>query len=71
MHVRFIVASYFGAGCRRTALVIGADENYLTTSGDEVEKGRNFTANEIYYGFSSAILGAELVKDLFKNKEVK
>ena len=49
--------------------VIGADENYLITSGDEVETGRNFTPNEIYYGFSSAILGAELVKDLFKNKE--
>jgi putative ABC transport system permease protein len=49
--------------------VIGADENYLITSGDEVEFGRNFTANEIYYGFSSVILGSSLVKDLFKNKE--
>ncbi|MEI6681972.1 MAG: ABC transporter permease [Bacteroidota bacterium] len=49
--------------------VIGADENYLATSGDEVEFGRNFTANEVYYGFSSAILGAQLVTDLFKNKE--
>ena len=49
--------------------VIGADENYLITSGDEIEFGRNFTANEVYYGFSSAILGAGLIKDLFKNKE--
>ncbi|MCX6266170.1 MAG: ABC transporter permease [Bacteroidetes bacterium] len=49
--------------------VIGADENYLITSGDEVEFGRNFTPNEIYYGFSSAILGASLITDLFKNKE--
>jgi putative ABC transport system permease protein len=49
--------------------VIGADENYLITSGDEVESGRNFTVNEIYYGFSSVILGAGLIKDLFKNKE--
>ena len=49
--------------------VIGADENYLVTSGDEVELGRNFTPNEIDYGFSSAILGASLIKDLFKNKE--
>jgi len=49
--------------------VIGADENYLITSGDEVVSGRNFTANEISFSFSSAILGAELVKDLFKNKE--
>jgi len=49
--------------------VIGADENYLITSGDEVETGRNFTTNEIEYGFSSVILGAGLVKELFKNKE--
>ncbi len=49
--------------------VMGTDENYLITSGDEVEFGRNFTPNEVYYGFSSVILGASLVKDLFKNKE--
>ncbi|MDP1622624.1 MAG: ABC transporter permease [Bacteroidales bacterium] len=49
--------------------VMGADENYLTTSGDEIEFGRNFTANEIEYGFSSVILGAAVIKDLFKNKE--
>ena len=49
--------------------VMGTDENYLITSGDEVANGRNFSANEIYYGFSSAILGSDLIKDLFKNKE--
>ncbi len=49
--------------------VMGIDENYLTTSGDEVERGRNFTPNEIDYGFSSVILGASLVNDLFKKKE--
>ncbi|MCX6277441.1 MAG: ABC transporter permease [Bacteroidetes bacterium] len=49
--------------------VMGVDENYLITSGDEVDQGRSFTPNEIEYGFSSAILGADIVKDLFKNKE--
>jgi len=49
--------------------VMGIDENYLTTSGDEVENGRNFAANDVYYGFSNVILGSEIVKDLFKNKE--
>jgi putative ABC transport system permease protein len=49
--------------------VMGTDENYLITSGDEVEFGRNFTPNEVNYGFSSVILGASLIKDLFKNKE--
>ena len=49
--------------------VMGADENYLTTSGDEIELGRNFTPNEVNYAFSSVILGSALVADLFKNKE--
>jgi len=49
--------------------VMGIDENYFVTSGDEVETGRNFTSNEISYGFSTVILGASLKTDLFKNKE--
>ncbi len=49
--------------------VIGTDENYLITSGEEIEKGRNFTAHEVFYGASAVIIGAELVTNLFKNKE--
>jgi putative ABC transport system permease protein len=49
--------------------VIGADENYFITSGDEIESGRNFTVNDIEYSFSCVILGAGLIKDLFKNNE--
>ena len=49
--------------------VIGTDEMYFITSGDEVEMGRNFTPNEVENGFKSVILGAALVKDLFKNQE--
>ncbi len=49
--------------------VLGADENYLYTSGDEIEKGRSFTPEEVNYGSSVCIIGAELVDDLFKNKE--
>lgn len=49
--------------------VMGVDENYLITSGDEIEKGRGFTMNEVNYAFSSVILGADVVKDIFKNKE--
>ena len=49
--------------------VIGTDEMYFITSGDEVEKGRNFTPNEVEYGFHSVILGSKLVEDLFKNQE--
>ena len=49
--------------------VMGIDENYFTTSGDEVENGRNFTANDVYYGFGVTILGSQIVKDIFKDKE--
>jgi len=49
--------------------VLGVDENYLYTSGDEVEKGRSFTQEEVNYGASICIIGAELVDNLFKNKE--
>jgi len=49
--------------------VIGADENYMTTSGNDLTQGRNFTAQEIVAGTNLVILGPELVSNLFKNKE--
>jgi putative ABC transport system permease protein len=49
--------------------VLGTDENYLYTSGDEIEKGRAFTPEEVNYGASVCIIGAELVKNLFKHNE--
>jgi len=49
--------------------VIGVDDNYMTTSGNELSKGRNFTFQEIANGANVAILGPELVTNLFKNKE--
>jgi putative ABC transport system permease protein len=49
--------------------VMGTDEDYLTTSGEEIDRGRNFTPNEVYYGSNVAIIGSEVQKDIFKNKE--
>lgn len=49
--------------------VLGTDENYIITSGDELDKGRNFTQNEVYYGSSSCIVGSEVAKKLFNNNE--
>lgn len=49
--------------------VIGTDDNYLATSGYEIEKGRNFTINEIHYGSNVAILGADVSKRLFPGDE--
>jgi putative ABC transport system permease protein len=49
--------------------IMGVDEDYSATSGEEIEFGRNFTANDIFYGTHVAIVGSEVVKTIFKNKE--
>lgn len=49
--------------------VLGCDENYLTTSGNEIGKGRNFTELEVKAGRSLALIGSDLAKSLFKKKE--
>ena len=49
--------------------VLGTDENYMVTSGNQIDKGRNFSEHEVYYGSHVVILGSELGKTLFKNNE--
>jgi putative ABC transport system permease protein len=49
--------------------VIGSDENYVVTSGNEIEKGRNMSANEVLYGTHVVVLGSGIVSKIFKNKE--
>jgi putative ABC transport system permease protein len=46
-------------------LISGADENYLLTSGLELEAGRNFTADEVQSGKYVIIIGSEIHKVLF------
>lgn len=49
--------------------IIGSDENYLITSGNEIERGRNLSGNEILYGTHAVVLGSGVVDKLFKNNE--
>ncbi len=49
--------------------VMGVDEDYAITSGEEIEFGRNFNATDVYYGSSVAIIGSEIAKNLFLNNE--
>ncbi len=49
--------------------VVGSDENYLTTSGNEIAEGRNFDANEVIQGAHVVILGSEIKKTLFTDNE--
>jgi putative ABC transport system permease protein len=50
-------------------LVMGANEKYLTTGGFSLLKGRNFSASELENASNVVIVGSEIVKTLFKNKE--
>jgi len=52
-------------------LVFGVDENYLEGKGYEIEIGRNFTAKEALNGGSKALIGIDIVKQLFKGKPDK
>ena len=47
--------------------VIGSDENYLLTSGNEIEKGRSFSISDINDNRNVTIIGSELVDVLFEN----
>lgn len=49
--------------------LIGGDENYMATSGYELDKGRNFSANEILYGNHVVILGKDVIDALFTKKD--
>lgn len=49
--------------------VMGTDEDYVSTAGLEIDKGRVFTSDEVYYGNHVTIIGSEIAKDLFKKNE--
>ncbi|MDA3953622.1 MAG: ABC transporter permease [Bacteroidales bacterium] len=49
--------------------VVGSDENYLITSGYEVNTGRNFSINDISSNAHVVIIGSGLVNDLFLKEE--
>lgn len=45
--------------------VIGTDQNYFSTSGYELDKGRNFNARELRFGIPVVVLGKEVATVLF------
>ena len=49
--------------------IIGAEENFMSTSGYELDKGRNFSIQEVNFGSSVTVIGSDLAKTLFKHKE--
>ncbi len=49
--------------------VMGVDENYLATSGFEIDDGRNFSTQELNDGDYVVLVGSEIVKKLFVNNQ--
>jgi len=49
--------------------VLGSDENYLRVSGKQLSRGRNFSSTEIETNRNFAIVGTEIVNDLFEDSE--
>ena len=52
-----------------TTSVVGIDEHYLALNGFELSLGRNFSPGEVSNGANKVILGTDIVKALFDNKE--
>lgn len=52
-------------------LIFAVGQNYLEAKGFELASGRNFTVNEAQNGGYKAIIGHELVKQLFDGKPEK
>ncbi|MBK6444781.1 MAG: ABC transporter permease [Bacteroidetes bacterium] len=46
-------------------LVMGGTENYLLTTGYTIERGRNFSPQEIQYGANVVIIGKEIQDKIF------
>jgi putative ABC transport system permease protein len=46
-------------------LIMGGNENYLNTGGYTIDKGRNFSGQEIQNGDNVAIIGKDLIEKLF------
>ncbi|MDQ3109474.1 MAG: ABC transporter permease [Bacteroidota bacterium] len=49
--------------------VLGVDQNYLATSGYEIESGRNFSRAEATSGAHVVLIGHDIVLTLFKNED--
>ena len=50
-------------------IVRGGDENYLTVDGYDVDQGRPFSANESLNGSYVALVGSDVLEDLFEENE--
>lgn len=65
------VVRYRNEKTNPTVSVIGADENYLDVTGEQIEYGRNFSPFEVESGSFRAVIGYEIVRLLFDEQPEK
>lgn len=63
------VVKYDDQETNPNTIVMGATANYLTAKAYEISAGRNFTSREATAGGLIAIIGSDLVEDLFQGNE--
>ncbi len=61
-------AKYAKEETNPNTLIFGVDENYLEAKGYELAYGRNFTAKEALSGGQIAIIGTDIVEQLFNGQ---
>ena len=64
-----VVIKYLKEETDPNVTVRAADENYLSTNGFNLSSGRNFTSGEVSSGLARAIIGSEIVKNLFERSD--
>lgn len=65
----YAVVKYGSEQSNPNMAILGADDQYLQTSGYKLESGRNFTQRELETGSNVVIIGSEIKSRLFKRNE--
>ena len=59
---------YAGRETTPNIVLLGSDENFLENFGYELDQGRMITEQDVQYGRSFTVLGADIVEELFPNE---
>ena len=63
------LATYENLSTNPDVTLFGADENFASANGFDIESGRNLTENDILYSRNVAVIGHELLGTLFPGGE--
>ncbi len=63
------LATYENRSTNPDVTLFGADENFATANGLDIETGRNLTESDILYSRNVAVIGHDLLKTLFPGGE--